>query len=163
MREFVFLLLDKFSMIAFSAAIEPLRAANRMLETPQYSWRIATAGGGVVSCSNGVKIMADISLEEIDRSSLIIVCGGIDIHLTTTKPVLTWLRKQARRGVGVGALCTGAWTLAKAGLLNDVPCTIHWENRESFRRTSRKLSSPITIMSAPARAGPAPAARRLLT
>ena len=49
-----------------------------------------------------------------------------------TRPVLTWLRREARKGVAVGALCTGAQALAQAGLLGGQRCTIHWENRDSF-------------------------------
>jgi transcriptional regulator GlxA family with amidase domain len=46
--------------------------------------------------------------------------------------VLTWLRREARRGLAVGALCTGAQVIAQAGLLDGRRCTIHWENRDSF-------------------------------
>jgi len=45
---------------------------------------------------------------------------------------LNWLRRGARRGVPVGGLCTAAYSLAKAGLLNDKKATIHWENQDSF-------------------------------
>jgi AraC family transcriptional regulator, glycine betaine-responsive activator len=50
----------------------------------------------------------------------------------TTKPVLNWLRREARRGVTIGGLCTGAYTVAKAGLLDGKRATIHWENQDSF-------------------------------
>jgi transcriptional regulator GlxA family with amidase domain len=46
--------------------------------------------------------------------------------------VLTWLRREARRGLAVGALCTGAQVVAQAGLLDGRRCTIHWENRDGF-------------------------------
>ncbi len=46
--------------------------------------------------------------------------------------MLTWLRKQSRRGIGMGAVCTGAHILAKAGLLDGKRCTIHWENQAAF-------------------------------
>ena len=45
---------------------------------------------------------------------------------------MNWLRREARRGVPVGGLCTAAYSLAKAGLLNDKKATIHWENQDSF-------------------------------
>ncbi len=50
----------------------------------------------------------------------------------TTKSVISWLRREARRGIAIGGLCTGAWTLAKAGLLDGKKATIHWENQDGF-------------------------------
>lgn len=132
-RTFVFLLLDRFSMIAFAAAIEPLRVANRMARKELYSWRLVAENGETATCSNGTRLMADGGYDDLDRDAMVIVCGGLDVNRTATRGALTWLRKQARRGVGMGAVCTGAWALAKAGLLEGVRCTIHWENRESFR------------------------------
>lgn len=132
-REFVFLLIDQFSMIAFASAIEPLRVANRMADSELYEWKLASENGGVVRCSNGSRLMPDASLEDVDRDAMIIVCGGVDVKRATTNGILSWLRKQSRRGVSVGAVCTGAYSLVKAGLLDDRKCTIHWENRESLR------------------------------
>ncbi|MFV0474851.1 MAG: GlxA family transcriptional regulator [Pikeienuella sp.] len=138
-REFAFLLIEKFSMIAFAAAIEPLRVANRMARRRLYSWRIVTENGDFATCSNGARVMADCGFLDLDRGAMVIACGGVDVDRMATKGVLTWLRKQARRGVGMGAVCTGAHALAKAGLLDGVRCTIHWENRESFREAFPEL------------------------
>ena len=44
-REFVFLLVDRFSLIAFSAALEPLRLANRVSRREVYSWKLVSDGG----------------------------------------------------------------------------------------------------------------------
>lgn len=132
-KDFVFLLIDKFSMIAFASAIEPLRIANRMADERLYSWRLASENAAPITCSNGTRLMPDIALEDIDRDAMILVCGGLDVKQATTTGVLSWLRKQSRRGVSLGALCTGTYSLVKAGLLDDKQCTIHWENRESLR------------------------------
>ena len=131
-RRFVFFLAPQFSMMAFAATIEPLRIANRLSRRELYTWRLAAADGESARCSNGAAILADIGLEDLDRSATILVCGGVDIHMAATRPVLTWLRKQQRRGARLGAVCTGAWLLARAGLLDGKRCTIHWENREAF-------------------------------
>ena len=61
-----------------------------------------------------------------------ILCGGVDIQMATTKKVLNWLRREARRGLTIGGLCTAAYPMAKAGLLDGKRATIHWENQDSF-------------------------------
>jgi len=131
-REFVFLLCDMFSMMAFAAAIEPLRQANRMARKPLYSWCLVSLNGAPVTASNGVVISVDGGLDDVARDARIAVCTGFNLDRASSKPVLTWLRKQERRGVGIGAVCTGSYVLAKAGLLDGKRCTIHWENHASF-------------------------------
>jgi transcriptional regulator GlxA family with amidase domain len=131
-HEFVFLLCDMFSMMPFAAALEPLRQANRMTRSPLYSWRLVSETGAPVTASNGIAINVDGGLDDVPREASIAVCTGFGLERAASKPVLTWLRKQTRRGVGIGALCTGTYVLAKAGLLDGKRCTIHWENHASF-------------------------------
>jgi transcriptional regulator GlxA family with amidase domain len=131
-HEFVFLLSDMFSMMPFAAALEPLRQANRMARSPLYSWRLVSEAGAPVTASNGITINVDSGLEDVSREASIAVCTGFGLEKASSKPVLTWLRKQARRGASIGALCTGSYVLAKAGLLDGKRCTIHWENHASF-------------------------------
>jgi transcriptional regulator GlxA family with amidase domain len=129
---FVFLLLENFTLIAFASALEPLRLANRMSERTLYRWEIVSAAGTPVASSTGVVVAAEGGLQEVPRESTIIVVGGTQVKQAITKPVLTWLRREARRGMAIGAVCTGAQAIAQAGLLEGRRCTIHWENRDSF-------------------------------
>jgi transcriptional regulator GlxA family with amidase domain len=131
-REFVFLLCETFSMMPFAAALEPLRLANRIARRPLYSWRLVSETGEAVAASNGVVVQVDGGLDDVAREASIVVCTGFGLERAASRPVLTWLRKQVRRGAGIGALCTGAHVLAKAGLLDGRRCTIHWENHASF-------------------------------
>jgi transcriptional regulator GlxA family with amidase domain len=131
-ERFVFLLLENFTLIAFASAIEPLRLANRMAGRRLYEWRVVTETGGPVTASNGVVVQADDGLGEVARGATIVVVGGVQVKQAISRPVLTWLRREARRGLAVGAVCTGAQVIAEAGLLDGRRCTIHWENRDSF-------------------------------
>ena len=131
-RRFVFLLLDRFTMLSFAGAVEPLRIANRVAGKPIYEWRLIGEGGQTATCSNGAAFKLDMALEDLDRDDTLFVCGGIDVQRATTKPIIAWLRREARRGLAIGGLCTGAWTLAKAGLLDGKKATIHWENQDGF-------------------------------
>ena len=119
-------------MIAFASAIEPLRLANQVSGQKLYEWKLVSEDGQDVACSNGTVVRVDMGLGPVGRDDTVLVCGGIDVAEATTKPVLSWLRRDARQGSAVGGLCTGAWTVAKAGLLEDRRATIHWENQDSF-------------------------------
>lgn len=131
-QRYVFLLLDRFTLVSFAAAIEPLRLANRIAGRTLYDWRLLGEGGAFASCSNGSRIMLDAGLEDGNRSDTVLVCGGVDVARAASRPVLAWLRREARRGARMGALCTGAWVLAQAGLLSGRRATIHWENQDGF-------------------------------
>ncbi len=131
-RRFVFVLLDQFSLLCFATAIESLRIANRMGGKTLYTWVTVGEGGESVACSAGTSFQLDHDLEDLGRDDTIMVCGGIDVQDATTKRVLGWLRREARKGLVVGGLCTAAYTLAKAGLLDGKRATIHWENQDSF-------------------------------
>ncbi len=131
-RRFVFLLLDRFTMLSFASAIEPLRIANRVIGEQVYCWALAGEGGAQATCSNGAAFRLDMGLDETDRDDTLLVCGGIDVQKSATKPVLNWLRRESRRGATIAGLCTGAYALAKAGLLDGKKATIHWENQDGF-------------------------------
>ncbi len=131
-RRFVFVLLDQFSLLCFATAIESLRIANRMGGKTLYQWHTIGEGGDSIACSAGTVFQLDNDLGELSRDDTIMVCSGLDVQEATTKKVLGWLRREARKGLVVGGLCTAAYTLAKAGLLDGKRATIHWENQDSF-------------------------------
>ncbi len=131
-RRYVFVLLENFTMLSFACAVEALRIANRMAGRDVYTWRIIGEGGGIATCSNGAVFTLDGDLEELNRDDMVFLCGGIEISQASTKKVLNWIRREARRGVTIGGLCTASFTLAKAGLLDGKKATIHWENQDSF-------------------------------
>ena len=128
----VFLLLDRFTLMAFAAAIEPLRLANRAAGKRLYSWSVVSEKGTPVRCSNGTEVAVSGTLDDVAKDALILVCGGVDAQRATTPAILSWLRKRARYGTMIGGICTGAWTLAKAGLLDGHRATVHWENHEAL-------------------------------
>ena len=70
------------------------------------------------------------------------LCGGLGSEHFQDKEVFGWLRRWDRRGAEVGALCTGAHVLARAGLLDGYRCTIHWENLPGFLEAFPEI--PIT-------------------
>ncbi|MEL6464570.1 MAG: GlxA family transcriptional regulator [Pseudomonadota bacterium] len=131
-KRYVFVLLDNFTLLCFSSALESLRIANRMAGRELYVWKIIGEGGDIAYCSAGTGFKLDGDLDELTRDDVVMVCGGIDVQTATTKRLLGWLRREARKGVPMAGLCTAAYSLAKAGLLDGKKATIHWENQDSF-------------------------------
>ena len=136
-ERFAFVLVPNFSMIAFAAALEPLRIANRMANQELYAWQIASRDGGSVRASNGCVVATERSLAEVAIGSgrncpTIILCSGLGAERIHDRELFGWLRQADRAGVAIGAVCTGAHVLAKAGLLDGYKCTIHWENLPGF-------------------------------
>ncbi|MDG2205591.1 MAG: GlxA family transcriptional regulator [Alphaproteobacteria bacterium] len=127
-----FYLIPGFSMIAFVAALEPLRLANLVAGKTLYSWYTMSHDNGPVFASNSVSINVGQTIDEVPALETIFVCGGIDVQNHQRREFFGFLRKQAAHGTGLGALCTGAHVLARAGLLVDHRCTIHWENLPAF-------------------------------
>lgn len=138
----VFVLIPNFSLIAFASAIEPLRIVNRVCGRPLYRWTIVSADGKPVRASNGLEAnvagsILDLQSAAIDinRPDYIFVCSGVEVEKFQHGDFSGWLQRQHRRGVTVGGLCTGAWLLAKAGLLAERRCAIHWETLPAFAET----------------------------
>tara|TARA_B100000676_G_scaffold272437_1_gene290441 strand:+ start:14575 stop:15525 length:951 start_codon:yes stop_codon:yes gene_type:complete len=136
---FTFFLVPNFSMMAFTAAVEPLRSANRMSGAELYTWSIVSRDGQPVQASNGLEVVAQHSIENIERCDTLLICSGIDAHRFDDRPTMAWLRKIARQGGVVGSLCTGTHLLARAGLLGSYRCTIHWEDLDTFAEDHPEL------------------------
>ncbi|MGC3939081.1 GlxA family transcriptional regulator [Roseobacter sp. EG26] len=131
-RDIYFLLLPKLTMLAFSAALEPLRVANQVTNKELYRWYLVSEDGQKVQCSNGVEISADLDLENIPRAARLFVCSGIEPAESTSPKVLAWLNRQRAFGCHLGGICTGAFALAKIGALRGRKFTLHWENQPAF-------------------------------
>lgn len=134
-QTFGFLLVPKFAMMAFTSAVEPLRAANLLSGRQLYDWRVITRDGRPVLSSNRIQLLPDTALEEAGKFDNVVVCSGLDAQLFDDKTVFAWLRRQAREGARVGALSDGSYILARAGLLGGYRCTIHWSCLPGFTET----------------------------
>jgi AraC family transcriptional regulator, glycine betaine-responsive activator len=127
-----FILLPKFTMLAFSAAIEPMRIANQLTGQVLFRWQTLSEDGKPVTCSNGVPVMVDGPVAGADPKGFVLVCSGVEPELQGSAALGDWLRSQWRRGRTVGGLCTGAYALARAGILKGHRFTLHWENIQGF-------------------------------
>jgi transcriptional regulator GlxA family with amidase domain len=131
--KYAFLTLPNYSLIAVANAVEPLRMANRVVGQDVYEWSIVSLDGRPVPASSGLELAPTIALEKLGKVEILFVCGGISVRDAVTQPLLTALRRLADRGLALGALCTGGYALARAGLLDNYRATIHWENLQAVR------------------------------
>ncbi|WP_315918875.1 GlxA family transcriptional regulator [Mesorhizobium sp. SP-1A] len=131
-RQFGFLLVDKFSMFSLAAAIDTVRAANRLIGQDFYGWTTISPDGEAVMASNGLPIKTDYSVADIPPVDILFVSVGLTTEFPGKSKVLAALRNWGRRGGALGALSVGSYLLAEAGQLDGYRCTIHWENRAGF-------------------------------
>jgi len=127
-KRYVFLLLPGFSHLSFTCALEALSLANYSArDRDYYSWKLVSDGGGPVTGWNGVTVQVDGDLDDLTRHDTLIVCSGLDVGKAASKRVLSWLRRETRKGMDYGAMNSGAYVLALAGLVDNKQVTVHWE------------------------------------
>lgn len=87
--------------------------------------------------SNGlvtIKPHADIS--NVKKTDLIVIPSliqGYEGALEGNKPIVDWITRQYKQGAEIASMCTGAFMLASAGLLNGKNCSTHWSAENTFR------------------------------
>lgn len=123
-----FLLIDGFTMMAFSNVVEPFRMANYVSEQPLYSWVIAGLHGDKTSASNGLQMVHTVELKHLFECELVFICGGYEVENLISMQLKTLVQRLAVRDIALGGLCTGAIALADAGLLDNQAASLHWEN-----------------------------------
>ncbi len=131
-QHFTFLLIEEFSHLAFSCAVEPLRIANLVQGEELYKWSILSEDGERVTCSNGIVTIVDGGISHIPKCDRLFVLSGINMRNHVTRPLLGALRRERALGTPIGALCSGSWLLAEAGFLDGSEAAIHWEYHDSF-------------------------------
>ncbi|GAA6165671.1 GlxA family transcriptional regulator [Pelagimonas sp. KU-00592-HH] len=146
-KKYVFLIQEEFSHLSFTCAVEALRMANGYRGKHYYDWHIVSESGEPVRASNGIAVSVDGDLRELDRRENLLVVGGDNVEIHSTTRILNWLRREARRGVTVGGIGSGAYTMARAGLLIDRPVTTHWEYHKTFTEVFPAVNLQETLYS----------------
>ena len=148
-RRIGFLLIENFSLMSFSAAVEPLRAANVLAERQLYSWTIIAPSTTAAASSSGARLSPDMVLSSIAadrwRFDDIFVCAGGNPATFEDQTTFAWLRRQARRGTRLGGVSGGTWILARAGVMSCHRCTIHWEHVAAFREAFPEIDVRPTL------------------
>ncbi|MDT3718278.1 GlxA family transcriptional regulator [Pseudomonas oryzihabitans] len=134
-----FLLLDNFTLISLASIVEPLRMANQLSGRELYRWCTLSLDGRPVRASDGLQITSDSAMSAAPVMDMVIVCGGVGIQHSVSRDHCTWLQSQARQERKLGAVCTGSWALARAGLLDGYECSVHWETLAALQEACPRV------------------------
>ena len=133
-----FLLLEHFSLPAFTQTLDTLVTANllrpQLFVTRTFGWdeREIISDLGLV-----IRPDARLELSVLQDLDLLVICGGFRTELKASEDFIHILRAAAEQGVGLAGLWNGSWFLGRAGLLQGYRCAIHPEHRPALAEVSK--------------------------
>ncbi len=134
------LLLPAFNALATMAFLDPFRAANYLTGSTLYDWDMVSLAGDALSASNGLEVASTRTLQEADAPyDYVIVSASWAPEAYRDRRLFDWLKQHARRGAALGAIDTGAFVLAFAGLLAGRRATVHYEHIAACRELFPEL------------------------
>ncbi|MBY4678373.1 GlxA family transcriptional regulator [Marinobacterium arenosum] len=139
-----FVLLEHFSMMAFTAAVDALVTANLVSTTPLFSISSYGLDNPQVRSDLSIDISANGELNQLHLDGdgavdVLIVCGGFRCSLTENPLLTSKLKTAAKRRIILGGLWNGAIALAYADQLNGRRCALHPDNHAFMRETFNQV------------------------
>lgn len=123
-------------MDVFSQAGVMWNYFNGLKITPYFDVRLVTTIGKPFKCLNGVRIVPDGSIHDVQETDLIVVSSILDIDktLSVQREVVDWLNDRYHEGSHIATVCSGAFVLAETGLLDGKTATTHWAFADQFKK-----------------------------
>jgi transcriptional regulator GlxA family with amidase domain len=115
---------------------EVFAMANRFGNQAAYEPILASPDGGVVHCNSGIQLAGAVALEDLPQDlDTILVGGGDEAGLEAMREpmILEWLTRRTPSTRRIGSVCSGAFVLAAAGVLDGRRATTHWEVCDDMR------------------------------
>lgn len=138
------LVFDQIEVLDLGGPFEVLSVASRLAERdgePQlFRVLLIAAQPGPIVARGGLRVLPDLLLEETPRLDVLIVPGGVVDAVAADQRVTDWVQEQARQVELLASVCTGAFVLAGAGLLDGLKVTTHWEDQADLARLFPALS-----------------------
>ncbi|WP_264212849.1 GlxA family transcriptional regulator [Leisingera thetidis] len=125
------LVLDECNTLSFAAAVDPMRAANRLAGRAAFDWDYVSATAEPPMLTSGLTVPS-VPLTRLQGCELLIVVAGFQLARHATPSLLAGLRRIAASGATIAGIDGGPWLMAEAGLLDGHPATTHWEDLENF-------------------------------
>jgi transcriptional regulator GlxA family with amidase domain len=123
--------LEGVQALDIAGPLDVFAEANTFLrEQDRYEVSLVGLSSGLVSCSNGMQLTVPMGYEDYQGDSdLVLVAGGPQLpNFAPGSGFLSWLRDAAAKTRRYGSVCTGAFILGKAGLLDGKEATTHWSD-----------------------------------
>ncbi len=125
------LVLDECNTLSFAAAVDPMRAANRMAGRRLFDWHYVTATGAPATLTSGISVDG-APLRQLQDCELLMVIAGFGLKSHSTPALHASLRRIAAMGATLAGIDGGPWLLAASGVLDKHSATTHWEDLEKF-------------------------------
>lgn len=137
-RSIAIVVYPSFELLDLSGPLCAFNVAACMHEAPYALNVISARGGSVVSCS-GVSVGSSKAIRDRSIDTLLVVGGPEDAVLECDRETVALLEDLAPRTRRVASVCTGAFLLAAAGLLDGRKATTHWRYAAALQRRFPKL------------------------
>ena len=146
-----FILLEHFSMMAFTASIDVLVTSNLVRTAPLFHFSTFSLESTTVTSDLGIDISTDGLLSQLpitgaEAVEIIIICGGFRCSLAEQQPLSSTLKAAARNNITLGGLWNGAITIAYAGLLDNMNCAVHPDNHAFMQEHFNKVTVSENVM-----------------
>lgn len=122
----VALVCDRVAPFELGVACEVFGLDRSYLHDPWYDFTVASMDPGPLETKSGFTINADRGIDALDEADTIVVPGWEDIDRVPPMEVVDAIQRAEARGARLLSVCSGAFVLAWAGVLDGRCCTTHW-------------------------------------
>jgi transcriptional regulator GlxA family with amidase domain len=143
-------LFDEIEVLDFAGPFEVFSVASRVAQRGGGAapFEVLTVAASVapVRARGGLMVTPQLSLAEAPQFDVLIVPGGVVTAELQRAGLDDWLIAQSLQAKVVASVCTGAFLLEKAGLLNEREVTTHWEDIDELRAASQASGSLLQVV-----------------
>lgn len=127
-------LYDNAEVLDFAGPFEVFSTANRLTAEPAFNVFLVGETGATINARVGFQVNPAYGFANHPQIDLLIVVGGVYTQELLKPEVVTWIAAVAQQSKLVASVCTGAFLLAKAGVIQHETVTTHWEDIADLRR-----------------------------